>query len=177
MPQARGTYVLTVSLPSKFANQAAAADERFVFAVDNGVIAKYDRTTGKELARSIGEAYHLNSGFLWDGKLYCAHSNYPKKPHQSDIRVLDPATMALTVFHVFEQPPGSLTWAVRRGNHWWCHFAHYGKENGKAVLVQFDERWQELKRWTYPPGLVADWEKLQSLRRHLARRRFAGHGT
>ena len=159
LPGSRGAYVLTGMLASPLANQAAAADEKFVYAVDNGVIAKYDRASGKELARSTGSAYHLNSGFLWEGKLYCAHSNYPKKPHQSDIRVLDPESMKLTIFHVFEDPPGSLTWAVRRGEHWWCCFAHYGKDNGNTVLVQFGDGWKELRRWTFTPELVADWDK------------------
>ena len=95
LPKGRGAYVVSGSLPSRFATQAAAADEQFVYAVDDAVIAKYDRATGKELARSTGEAKHLNSGFLWKGKLYCAHSNFPKKPHQSDIRVLDPETIRL----------------------------------------------------------------------------------
>jgi hypothetical protein len=157
LPRPRGVYVATGSLASPLANQAAAADEQFVYAVDDTAIAKYDRATGKELARSTGRAQHLNSGFLWQGKLYCAHSNFPRRPPQSDIRVLDPMTMELTLFHEFPEPPGSLTWAVRRGEHWWCHFAQYGKENNKSVLVRYDDRWQEAGRWTYPAELVAEW--------------------
>lgn len=154
---ASGAYVASGSMPSPLANQAATADENFVYAVDNAVVAKHDRATGKELARSTGKAEHLNSGFLWQGKLYCAHSNYPRKPHQSDIRVLDPETMKLEIYHVFDEPPGSLTWAVRRGEHWWCHFAHYGKDNDKSVLVQYGDGWKEVGRWTFPKHLVADW--------------------
>jgi hypothetical protein len=157
LPKSSGAHVVTGSMASPLANQAAAADETFVYVVDNGVIAKHDRSTGKELARSVGKAQHLNSGFLWEGKLYCAHSNYPKKPHQSDIRVLDPQTMKLEIFHIFDNPPGSLTWAVRRGNDWWCHFAHYGKDNEKSVLVQYGDGWKEMGRWTFPKELVADW--------------------
>lgn len=157
LPKSSGAYVLTGSLASPLANQAAAATDKLVFVVDNGVVGKYDRATGKELAHSTGKAEHLNSGFLWEGKLYCAHSNYPKKPHQSDIRVLDPETMKLTIFHAFDEPPGSLTWAVRRGENWWCCFAHYGKENEKSVLVHYDVGWKEIRRWTFPKELVADW--------------------
>src|SRR5437868_2257818 len=58
-------YVQTGTLPAPEANQAAAADERFVYAIDSGVVAQYDRATGKRLALSSGEAKHLNSGFLW----------------------------------------------------------------------------------------------------------------
>jgi hypothetical protein len=157
LPRAKGTYQQTASLPSAHATQAAAADDKIVYAVSSTTVAMYDRATGKELGKSVGPAQHLNSGFLHDGKLYCAHSNYPKKPHQSDIRVFDPATLKLTIFHAFEDAPGSLTWAVKRGDHWWCHFAHYGKDNGESVLLKLDERWQEMGRWTFPADLVADW--------------------
>ncbi|MCC6421482.1 MAG: endonuclease [Gemmataceae bacterium] len=157
LPQGRAAYVATGMLPSPHATQAAAAAERFVYAISNSAVVKYDRATGKELGKSRGQAEHLNSGFLWQGKLYCAHSNYPRKPHRSDLRVLDPGTMDLTIFHTFAEPPGSLTWAVRRGDHWWCHFAHYGADKGKSILVRYDARWQEQARWTYPAALIADW--------------------
>jgi hypothetical protein len=65
--------------------------------------------------------------------------------------------MELKLFHAFAKPPGSLTWAVRRGEHWWCHFAHYGKDNTQSVLVRYDKDWRETRRWMYPETLVADW--------------------
>lgn len=157
LPKSTGAYVATGSMKSPCANQAAAADERFVYAVDNSVVAKHDRATGKELARSSGPATHLNSGFLWEGMLYCAHSNFPKVPHQSDIRVLDPDSMKLEIFHRFEDPPGSLTWAVRKGSEWWCCFAHYGKDNAKTALVRYAAGWKETGRWSFSKELIADW--------------------
>src|SRR4051794_33988263 len=90
LPKSSLVYVKTGSMPSPLANQAAAADDKYVYVVDDGVIGKYDRATGKELARSTGKAQHLNSGFLYEGKLYAAHSNFPRTPHKSDLRVLDP---------------------------------------------------------------------------------------
>ena len=155
-PRAKTKYVVTETLNAP-ATQAAAADEKFVYAISNDHIVKYDRAAGKALAKSTGKAQHLNSGFFWQGKLYCAHSNYPRKPHQSDLRVLDPQTMELTIHHTFDNPPGSLTWAVRRGEHWWCHFAHYGKDNAQSVLIKYADPWKESARWTYPPELVAEW--------------------
>jgi hypothetical protein len=157
LPKSADVYEKTAAMPSPLANQAAAADDKYVYVVDNGVIGKYDRATGKELGRSVGKAQHLNSGFLDGGKLYAAHSNYPKMPHQSDIRVLDPETMKLDVFHVFEDPPGSLTWAVKRGDEWWAQFAHYGAANAKSVLVRYTTDWKETGRWTFPKELIADW--------------------
>lgn len=157
LPASKSKYVVAHTVASKLANQAAAADVKFIYAIDNRVVARIDRATGKEIDQSTGPAEHLNSGFVWEGKVYCAHSNYPKKPHQSDIRVLDPKTMKLEIFHVFADPPGSLTWAVRRGDHWWCCFAHYGAENYKTVLVQYRDGWKEMARWTFAKDLIADW--------------------
>lgn len=135
------------------ATQAAAANDRFVYAISNTVVAKYDRTTGKRVSRSTGEASHLNSGFFADGKMYCAHSNYPHKPERSDIRVLDPEKMTLEVFHEFGDTDGSLTWAVQANGSWWCNFAFYKAENHKTYLARYDH-WRELARWTYPPEVI-----------------------
>src|SRR5215212_10149842 len=82
-------------------HQAAAADEKFFYAIASEKVAKYDRATGEKVAVSTGEAKHLNSGFIWEGKLYCAHSNYPRTPEQSEIRVLDPDSMKLSIFKDF----------------------------------------------------------------------------
>ena len=141
-------------MPAAEANQAAAADETFVYAIDNTRVAKYDRKTGRRLAVSTGPAHHLNSGFLFEGKLYCAHSNYPKTPESSQVMVLDPETMRLSVFKDFGNYGGSLTWVLRRGGHWWCNFARYGKNNAQTFLVKFDDGWREAGRWTYPPELI-----------------------
>ncbi|HEX4149534.1 MAG TPA: hypothetical protein VHY20_11120 [Pirellulales bacterium] len=149
-----GAWRQTTFFPAAEAKQAAAADERFVYAITNRLIAKYDRSTFKRLAVSRGEATHLNSGFFWQGKLYCAHSNFPTKPEQSQLMVLDCDTMQLTPFKDFGNYGGSLTWAVRRGDHWWCNFAIYGDDNAQTFLVEFDDRWHELARWTYPAELI-----------------------
>ncbi|HVV99666.1 MAG TPA: hypothetical protein VHB77_04980, partial [Planctomycetaceae bacterium] len=45
----------TRTLAAPEANQAAAADGRFVYAITNDRIAKYDRESGKLLATSTGE--------------------------------------------------------------------------------------------------------------------------
>ena len=157
LPVADGVYVVSRSVPSAQATQAAAADAKYIYAISSTGVTKYDRSTGKEVAASTGKAQHLNSGFIWDGKLLCAHSNFPKKPDQSDIRVLDPESMKLEIFHTFENPPGSLTWVLRRGEDWWCHFAHYGGDKAKSILVRYDAGWQETGRWNYAKNLIDDW--------------------
>jgi hypothetical protein len=147
-------WMETRRLDAPEAFQAAAAYEDVVFAIANSQVAKYDRASGKRLAISTGGAKHLNSGFMWEGKLYCAHSNYPLVPERSEIKVLDVESMKLTTFNDFGNFGGSLTWAVKRGGDeesWWCNFARYGADNAKTFLVQFDKSWREQGRWTYPP--------------------------
>jgi endonuclease/exonuclease/phosphatase family metal-dependent hydrolase len=146
----------TATLAAPEAFQAAAADERHIYAIANTKIAQYDRATGKRLAESTGEARHLNSGFFWEGKLYTAHSNYPLTPEKSELMVLDPATMRLATVKDFGNFGGSLTWAVREQDHWWCNFARYGSANAETFLVKFDDDWREIARWTYPPEVIRE---------------------
>ena len=148
------SWKLMRSLAAPEAHQAAEADARFVYAIASEKVAKYDRKTGERLALSTGEAKHLNSGFFLEGKLYLAHSNYPRMPEQSEIRVLDPGKMELGIFKDFGNFGGSLTWAVHREKHWWCNFAHYGTTNDRTFLAKFDADWKEQGRWTYPPEVL-----------------------
>ena len=148
----------TLSAPE--AHQAAAADDKFVYAITNTLVAKYDRQSGEKLATSTGEAKHLNSGFLWERRLYCAHSNYPQTPEQSEIKVLDLESLRLTTFKDFGSIGGSLTWAVRYDEHWWCNFARYGDDNAQTFLVKVDRDWRELGRWTYPPEVIRELHRM-----------------
>ena len=157
----------TTDFPSEHATQAAAADEKHFYAVSNTTVAVYDRGTGKLVAVSDSgttPAEHLNSAFVWKGKVYCAHSNYPKKPETSEVRVYDPATNKLTTFTTSSRTrPGSLVWNVHDGKNWWCCFAHYQDDNAKTILCQDGRRssrnWQ---RWTFPKAVVDDWDKMSA---------------
>jgi endonuclease/exonuclease/phosphatase family metal-dependent hydrolase len=142
------------NLPAAEAHQAAAADGQYVYAIASRTIAKYDRTTGAKLGESTGAAEHLNSGVLRDGTLYCAHSNYPQVPEQSEIKRLDLRTMELSTFHSLGNCGGSLTWCVLHDGHWWCNFARYGAQNHETFLVQFDTNWNEVNRFTYPGEVI-----------------------
>ena len=145
----------TAVLSAKEAHQAAAADLKHVYAITNDKVVRYDRETGERLAVSSGEAKHLNSGFLWNGKLFCAHSNFPSVPERSEIKVLELETMKLTTFKDFADFGGSLTWCVFHEEHWWCNFAKYGDENAKTFLVKFDADWREKARWTWPAEVLS----------------------
>lgn len=158
------TWKQTGKLAATEANQAAAATEQHFFAITNAVVAKYDRHTGEKLAVSQGEALHLNSGFIADGRLYCAHSNYPKTPELSEVKAVDLETMQLSTFKNFGDFGGSLTWAVKHDGAWWCNFAKYGDDNSRTFLVKFDADWNEVARWTYPAELI----------KHLGRMSLSG---
>ena len=155
-------WVKASAVKSEYATQAACADEKHFYAISNSTVAMCDRATGKLLAKSDGPAEHLNSGFIWKGKVYCAHSNYPKKPDESEIKVYEPATNKLTTFHQFKNPPGSLVWNVHDGKHWWCCFAHYQDDNAKTLLAKMDNDFKELARWSFPKAVVGDWDKMSA---------------
>ena len=158
-------WTTTALLASPHATQAAAADERHLYAISSTTVAQYARPGG-HLVRTAtaADTQHLNSGFIHDGRIYCAHSNYPHEPHESDIRVFDPATGRIEVFHRFETPPGSLVWCVVRDGAWWCCFARYGDDNAETVLVEYAlggfER--ERRRFRFPPEVVADWDGMSA---------------
>lgn len=157
-----GYKAVVDGLKTEHATQAAAATEKHVFAVSSTTVAMFDRATGKLLAASTDKAEHLNSAFVWKGKVYCAHSNYPKKPETSEIRVYDPETNKLSVFHEFKDPPGSLVWNVHDGKHWWCCFAHYQEDNAKTILIRMSDGFKEEQRWTFPKKVVDDWDKMSA---------------
>jgi hypothetical protein len=152
-PQSAWQATRTLAAPE--AHQAAAADVKFVYAITNDKVAKYDRESGEKVGESTGEAQHLNSGFLHEGKLFLAHSNYPRTPEESKLMVLDLKTLKLTAHHDFGNFGGSLTWAIFHDGHWWCNFARYGVNNAETFLVKFDSNWKEVARWTYPQDLIA----------------------
>jgi len=147
-------WLSALVVPADEAFQAAAADQHHFYAITSNRVAKYQRSTGQRLAISTGPAKHLNSGFVWHGKLLCAHSNYPQTPEISEIKILDPKTMLLSTFKEFGNYGGSLTWVLRHDDHWWCNFALYGEQNGQTFLVQFDDDWKEVGRWTYPAEVI-----------------------
>ena len=112
------------------ANQGIGVDEKFFYAINNTVITKHDKTTGEEVDRWDPEnnpLFHLDSAMVKDGKLYCAHSNYPQWPMTSSIEVWDTATMEHIGSHSFGIRWGSCTWLDYYQGHWWATFANYNK--------------------------------------------------
>ena len=57
------------------ANQGIGVDEKHFYAIDNRAI------------------IHLDSAMLMNGKIYCAHSNYPQWPMTSSVEIWDAGTL------------------------------------------------------------------------------------
>ena len=146
--------------PAKEANQGVAVDKDFFYAITNNAVGKYRRDTGERVAgwqdEKGGHIKHLNAGIVIEGKLYCAHSNFPDLPEQSSVEIWDTATMKHEGAHRFENPPGSLTWAVPYQGGWIACFAHYKKTSDPALsqIVQYDAAWKPLASWKFPKSLI-----------------------
>jgi hypothetical protein len=150
------------------ASQGVAVDDRHFYGIGNYVVGKYDKRTGDRVGEWIGlrggAITHLNGGVVQDGMLVLAHSNFPQLPMASSVEYFDPVTvrpvrsLSLGIQH------GSLTWAERKEGFWWACFAHYsekggtpGRDNRWTLFGKFDDRWQLLESWIFPPQVVAAW--------------------
>jgi len=147
------------------ANQGVAVDGEFFYAITNKAIGKYRKDTGEKVASwtaAKDEPFiHLNAGIVHEGKLYCAHSNFPRTPMVSSVEMWDAATLKHIGRHDFGQFIGSLTWLDRKDGHWIACFVHYAKNGGEAGrgpeqtrIVKFDDAWKKMERWSLPMALI-----------------------
>jgi len=169
---AKQTFHETAVFDVPEANQGVAVDEKYFYAIDNQTIGKYDKITGKQVAKwqgaKEGPITHLDSGVVVDGKLYCAHSNYPDSPMASSVEIWDVQTMQHIATHSFGINWGSLTWIDRHDGYWWALFANYNKVFGSSntsygnvyntTMVKFDDNWQWQESWTLPAKLLPKFE-------------------
>lgn len=158
------------------ANQGVGVDARHFYAVDNYVIGKYDKKTGKLVKKWQGDKkgpiLHLDSAMLMDGKLYAAHSNYPQWPMTSSIEIFDAETMEHIGTHSFGIQWGSLTWADWHGDHWWMTFANYDRLLGpgktpyghkaNTVMVKFTKDFRPVQSWTQPKAILDRFEDMSN---------------
>lgn len=151
--------------PAAEARQGVAVDARSVYAVGTREIGKYDKKSGELIARWQGQEgdriLHLDSGVIIDGKLYCAHSNYPGVPMTSSVEVWDANTLQHIESHSFGILRGSCTWIDRHRGYWWAAFAHYDKLKAETLhgteytcVVQFDTNWREIQSWVFPDTII-----------------------
>ena len=151
--------------PAPEARQGVAVDVDHIYVVGSQKIGKYDKMTGERVAEWMGDAdgpiLHLDSGVIVEGKLFCAHSNYPTIPMTSSIEIWDAGTMEHVGSHSFGIHWGSCTWVDLYNGTWWATFAQYdkwkhvtGKGTEWTTLVQFADHWQPLNAWIFPDTVI-----------------------
>jgi len=143
------------------AHQGVAVDQRHFYAVSNRAISKFDKRSGRRVANwkapRDSSLQHLNSGVMVDGRLYCAHSNWPNKPTVNSVEIWDAAKLEHTGRQELKNTDGgALTWIDRRDGHWWAVFAHYGEPEQveRTRLVKLDDKWQPKSSWRFPRGVI-----------------------
>ncbi|MBA4137352.1 MAG: hypothetical protein C0518_08570 [Opitutus sp.] len=152
--------------PAAEARQGVAASADHLFAINNHELGQYSKKTGERTARwecpEGAPLTHLNAGIVHEGRLYCAHSNYPGVPMWSSVEMWDARTLQHVGSRSFGRTDGSLTWLDRRNGRWIACFVHYGKKGGEpgrgpewTRIVEFDDEWRETGGWVLPPTLMA----------------------
>ena len=153
--------------PAAEANQGVAVDDEFFYAIDNRRIGKYRKSDGYRVDGwqdvKDGEFIHLNAGVVGDGRLFCAHSNFPGKPMLSSIEIWDADSMKHIMSRSLGIGPGSLTWFAGKenGDYFACfvHYAEKGKD-GQVVhlpsqIVSYDNRFRPTGgAWVFPKELA-----------------------
>lgn len=174
LAQPRLTQIAEFRVPE--ANQGVAVDERYFYAIDNTTIAKYDKKTGVLVTRRTQEAggplIHLDGGTVLDGRIYCAHSNYPAWPMTSSLEIFDAVTLAHVGSHSFGINWGSLTWVDRKDGFWWMVFANYDQPYGpnktpygykaNTQLIKFTSEFQMVEAWTLPASILDKFEVMSN---------------
>lgn len=151
--------------PAAEANQGVAADEQHLYAITNTAIGKYRKDTYEKVAEwkqpKSGPLTHLNAGIVHEGKLYCAHSNFPTIPATSSIEIWDTATLRHVDSHSLGIESGSLTWIIPHQGGWLACLAHYAKEAPRTgrdpswtELVKYDAEWRRTGGWVFPTALT-----------------------
>jgi hypothetical protein len=162
---AQTTFIKVNEFYSKQARQGVAVDSTCIYVIGSQKIAKYDKNSFQFLkkweGKEGGTIIHLDSGVIFEGKLYCAHSNYPEFPMTSSVEIWDPVTLEHIGSHSFGVMWGSLTWFDYYDGFWYGAFAHYnkwkhmtGKGSEWTVIVKFDSDWQPLNSYVFPPSVV-----------------------
>ena len=170
------TPTLAQTFPAPEARQGVAVDQAHFYAIDNRTIGKYDKRTGELVARfespEDGEIIHLDSGVVIEGKLYCAHSNYPDWPMTSSVEIFDAETLEHIDSHSFGINWGSLTWLDFHDGYWWAGFANYNRVFGESPLaygnkhrtmvVKLDQDFGFLEGWVLPDEMLERFDDMSN---------------
>jgi len=150
---------------AKEARQGIAVDSQYIYVIGTSEIGKYNKVNGNFIksweGKENGPIIHLDSGVIIDGKLYCAHSNYPGIPMTSSVEIWDAETLEHVDSHSFGINWGSCTWVDYFEGYWWASFAQYEKWKSETykgsewtTVVKFDSDWQELGAWIFPNEVI-----------------------
>ena len=155
---------LVAKFKAEEAIQGVAVDARFFYAINNTVIGKYERGSGRKVGAFNDPKIpliHMDGGMALNGKLYCSHSNFPDTPMLSSIEIFDCKTMEHIESQSFGRDAGSLTWVDWQDNSWWVCYGHYnekggepGKPNTLTSLVRYDKEWRKMGAYSFPTDLV-----------------------
>lgn len=159
-------------IPAEEAHQGVAVDGGHVYAIANSTIGKYEKRTGKRVARWSGDPKlfpHTNSCAVVKAELVCAASNYPAVPMSSAIEFFDAATLRHKRTLSLGPGRGSLTWLDWHKGSWWAAFANYdgrggepGRDHRHTVLVRYDADMREREAWLFPPAVLARFAPMSS---------------
>ena len=150
------------------ANQGVAVDAEHFYGIGNRVLVKHRKADGVRVSQwsgpRNGPIFHYNAGYVDGTKLILAHSNFPQLPMASSLEIHDTRTLQPIATHSMGIRLGSLTWAVRHKDSWWACFANYndsgttpGFDQRWTYVGQFNDQWQMLQSWIFPPEVVATW--------------------
>lgn len=146
--------------PAQEAHQAVAVDKDSVYAISSRSIARYRKADGSQLKSWTGpkdsHIKHLNSGVVIDGKLYCAHSNWPASPLKNTLEIFDAQSLTHQETRQFPDTVGAINWIDRRGGKWWIAFAFYGKLDNvrQTRVVRYNDDWQPEVIYTFPDSVL-----------------------
>jgi len=148
------------------ARQGVAVDDKYVYAIVNSIIGKYDKKTGELLARWTspkgGPIRHINSCYAAQDKLWCSNSNFPEVPMGSSVEVIDTKTMQHVESHSLGLlDEGSLTFFEPYQDGFIAGFAHYEgtggtgfKNNRYGSIFTYDARWRRTGGWLIPESVL-----------------------
>ena len=153
--------VKSFSVPE--AHQGVAVDAKSFYAISNRTIARYDKETTESKPQAVARwtaptdspVRHLNSGIVLDGRLYCANSNWPKKPLRNTVEIFNAETLQHLQRKEFPETEGAINWIERHRGAWWIVFAFYGEADvRKTRLVRYIDKWQSTGVWTFPETVI-----------------------
>ncbi len=151
-------------IPAEEAHQGVASDARFVYAIADSKIAKYDKATGKRVALFEGDPSvftHMNSCSVMGQELMCALSNFPNLPQISSIEWFSTQTLKHLRSHSFGATRGSITWIDWHEGAWWVCYANYDGKGGDptrdhnaTLLVKYTPQFVEQASWVFPKNVL-----------------------